>query len=88
MITIQLLASVSIATLAGYVAAGVATYIAVPTTLRRHHPDWVFVASWPLVWIAYDIARNIHRSVEETDGLQWRDEEPNKWRDETRSENQ
>lgn len=86
MIPLQLIAAVSGATFVAYVIAGVATYIAVPASLRRGPPNAVLILGWPLLWAAADTGRNIRRSVEETDGLSWRDEDPNKWRDETRDD--
>jgi len=84
MTPIQLLATISMAVLAVYLLAGIATYIAVPVSLRRVPPTIVFILAWPLIWLAYDVGTSIRQGVEETDGLQWRDRDPDKWRDETR----
>lgn len=88
MTTIQLLATISMAFIAVYLLAGVATYIAVPSSSRHEPPTAVLILAWPFIWIAYDIMADIKSAVEETDGLQWRDRDPDKWRDETRGENQ
>jgi hypothetical protein len=84
MTTIQLLAAVSIATLVAYVAAGLLTRRRVPTAISDLRADWLLVIAWPVVVYAYLAAQSIRASIEETDGLQWRDDKPNKWRDETR----
>lgn len=64
MTTLQLLATITAATFAAYVIAGVATYIALPAALRREPPTVVLILAWPVLWHAHDIAHNIIRAVE------------------------
>jgi hypothetical protein len=86
MTTLQLIATISLATLVAYVAAGLLTRRRVPASIADLRADWLLVCAWPAVVYAYLAAQSIRASIEETDGLQWRDDKPNKWRDETRDD--
>jgi len=86
MTTLQLIATISLATLVAYVAAGLLTRRRVPASIADLRADWLLVCAWPAVVYAYLAAQSIRASIEETDGLQWRDDKPNKWCDETRDD--
>jgi len=74
MISPALLATVSLATLVAYVFAGLLTRRRVPASIADLRADWLLVFAWPAVVYAYLAAQSIRASIEETDGLQWRDE--------------